>query len=191
MESKNVSGKWRISGIASLIAVIWIMVLAFMFKDKLSEIAAFGYIGLFAACFLANATVLLPAPSTLAVLEFALILHPALVGIIGGLGAATGELTGYVTGFSSQDIFHFNQNRKLFRLFKKYPVIWVVVFSAIPWPVFDVVGIMAGIIKMKPYQFYFACCTGKIIKMVFFAYLSVAVGQNLPETLNSFLFESK
>ena len=41
----------------------------------------------------------------------------------------------------------------------------VFLFSLIPFPVFDVVGIGAGMTKMNPISFWLSCLIGKIIKM--------------------------
>lgn len=42
---------------------------------------------------------------------------------------------------------------------------------SIPFPVFDVVGIGAGMTKMSPISFWLSCLLGKIIKMGIFVLL--------------------
>ena len=63
--------------------------------------STFGYLGAFAVSFLGNATILVPFPYV--VIPFVLgasILHnPWLVGLVSGIGAAMGEMTGYFAGY--------------------------------------------------------------------------------------------
>lgn len=161
----------KIFGMLGLMTVIIIMVAVYVFRESISQLSVLGFFGLLLACFAANATVLLPAPSTLIVMEFASIFNPVWVGVIGGIGAALGELTGYLTGTSSQAVFDFNKDKKIFRMFKRHPSLWIFVFAFIPLPLFDVAGVMAGILKIPLWKFFSACVFGKILKMLLLACL--------------------
>ena len=74
-----------------------------------SIVASFGYLGVFFASFVGSATVLLPAPVFLAIFTAGSVLNPWLVGIIGGFGAALGELIGYLVGFGGKKIAEKNK----------------------------------------------------------------------------------
>ena len=103
--------------------------------------------------------------STVYVIQYAQILNPLLVVLVGGVGTALGEMGGYVLGRSGNAIVQVDTTGKIFLLFRKHPKTMVFLFSLIPFPVFDVVGIGAGMTKMNPISFWLSCLIGKIIKM--------------------------
>jgi membrane protein DedA with SNARE-associated domain len=49
------------------------------------------------------------------------------------------------------------------------------VLAFIPNPVFDLAGMIAGALKMKPAKFLFYCAVGKILKMMVFAYTGASL----------------
>ena len=53
---------------------------------------------------LANGTVILPAPGVIFVFAMGAIFNPFWVAVAAGAGAALGELTGYLVGFSGQAV---------------------------------------------------------------------------------------
>ena len=55
--------------------------------------------------------------------------------------------------------------------FKKHSFLWVMLFAFIPFPVFDIAGIMAGSIRMNPIKFLLASFIGKAVKMTFYVML--------------------
>lgn len=151
--------------VCCLTIVVLVMAAAFLYKEKIENLAATGYLGVFIACFAATSTILLPAPGILVVIQYAQILNPLLVVLVGGVGTALGEMGGYVLGRSGNAIVQVDTTGKIFLLFRKHPKTMVFLFSLIPFPVFDVVGIGAGMTKMNPISFWLSCLIGKIIKM--------------------------
>lgn len=136
--------------VCCLSIVVLVMAAAFFYKEEIEGLAATGYLGVFIACFAATSTILLPAPGILVVIQYAQILNPLLVVLIGSVGTALGEMSGYVLGRSGNAIIQVDTTGKNFFLFRKHPKTMVFLFSLIPFPVFDVVGIGAGMTKMNP-----------------------------------------
>lgn len=169
-----------IFNVFAIAIVIGVILVAFLFKDFIEKYALTGYFGVFVACFISTATILLPAPSIFIVIQYAQFLNPVLVLLIGGLGTSLGELLGYVLGRSSNNLLNINTEKRLFRWFKKKPELMVFVFALIPAPVFDVVGIMAGMIKMNPIRFWIPCFLGKALKFGFY----FLVANHLQDLLN-------
>jgi membrane protein YqaA with SNARE-associated domain len=127
--------------------------------------------GLFVSCFAANGTVFLPAPSSAIVTGFAAVFPPVLTGIIGGCGSACGELIGYMAGRGSgQFITSEKYLRYVKNFYDKHGNIAVFLFALLPLPLFDIVGFNAGAAKMNVLVFSSLCMTGKIIKMLFYAF---------------------
>ena len=157
--------------VCGLTIVALVMAAAFLYKEKIENLAATGYLGVFIACFAATSTILLPAPGILVVIQYAQILNPLLVVFIGGIGTALGEMGGYVLGRIGNAIVQVDTTGKIFLLFRKHPKAMVFLFSLIPFPVFDVVGIGAGMTKMNPISFWLSCLLGKTIKMEIYVLL--------------------
>ena len=157
-------------------------VVAFFASDLIRKYSTASYIGILFFSFLSNSTVLLPAPSSLVVIEYSLILNPFLVAILGGLGAAVGEMTGFLVGYHSKRIISHNKRFRSLRIlewierkFKSHPYLLVFIFSLIPFPVFDIVGIMSGAAKLKPTLFFASTLIGKTIKMLFYVIVAMNI----------------
>ena len=154
-----------IKSITILVFLISIILVAFFFSDFIIKYAGIGYVGVFLACFLSNASVLLPTPGLIIVMQYSLILSPMFTILVGALGGATGELIGYIGGKNAGNIIKINTDMFLFKLLKKFPTIMIVIFSCIPLVLFDIIGVLAGIIKINVIKFWLACFIGKTIQL--------------------------
>lgn len=163
--------KKKIYSLFGFCVVIVVILAAFCFRKQIEQFAAGGYAGVFVACFASTATILLPAPGILVVLQYAQFLNPILVICIGGLGTSLGEMLGYLLGRTGKEIVNLNTDNKALNLFKKYPYITVLVFSVIPLPFFDVVGVASGMTKLNVLKFWSICFIGKVIKMAVYVFL--------------------
>lgn len=157
--------------ILALLIVIAISVYIFTIRDQAEELAVYGYPGIFLLSFLAYATVILPAPGVAVVFTMGAIFNPIGVALAAGAGAALGETTGYLAGFSGQAVIErYDLYETLTRWMTKNGPLTVLVLSAIPNPFFDLAGITAGALKMPWKRFLFWCWTGETFKMLIFAY---------------------
>lgn len=164
-------GRTTILRIISFAAVLGISVLIYSIRDRASQLAALGYPGIFIISFLANATVLLPAPGVAVVFAMGGIFKPFLVGIVAGLGGGLGEISGYLAGFSGQAIIEQKSiYQKIHPFINKYGALAIFFLAIIPNPFFDLAGIAAGALKIPLKTFLLWCTLGKIIKMWAFAY---------------------
>ena len=93
-----------IARILALLAVIGISMFVYSIRDRAEEFAIYGYPGIFIVAFLANATVLLPAPGIAVVFAMGGIFNPLAVGLVAGAGGTLGEISGYLAGFSGQAV---------------------------------------------------------------------------------------
>jgi len=155
----------------ALLFVVGISVFIFLNRDKATHLAVFGYPGIFIIAFLAYATVLLPAPGIAIVFTMGGVFHPLGVTLAAGAGAALGELTGYIAGFSGQPaIERAGVYSKLNGWMGKNGPLTILLASAIPNPFFDLAGIAAGAFKMPMPKFLLWCWIGETIKMAIFAF---------------------
>jgi membrane protein DedA with SNARE-associated domain len=156
--------------VLALFAVIGITIYIISIRTHVAEFAAYGYPGIFLIALLANATVLLPAPGVAVIYAMGAVFNPIGVALAAGTGAAIGELSGYLAGFSGQavidrgDVFE-----RIHPWVEKYGGWAILVLSAIPNPFFDIAGIAAGMTKMPVRTFLLFTWIGQMIKMLLFA----------------------
>ena len=154
-----------------LLAVIGISISIFEIRDQAAKFAEYGYPGIFLISILANATILIPAPGFAIVFAMGSVFNPFIVGLAAGAGAAIGELSGYMAGFSGQAVAEKTKiYGRIHEWMKRYGMLTIFILAAIPNPFFDLAGMAAGTLKMPLYKFLLACLLGKFIKMWIFAY---------------------
>ncbi len=143
----------------------------FLYREEIAGLKEYAYLGAFLISLLGNATVILPVPSPLILASLAAILYQdaGLIGIVGvglagGAGAAIGETTGYLVGYSGRGI------AKKSRLYARL-VAWVgrwgakaiFIFSLVPFFPFDLAGVAAGILRLPYWKFILVCWLGRTI----------------------------
>jgi membrane protein YqaA with SNARE-associated domain len=162
----------------ALVCVVAISVYIYHIRDHASQLAVYGYPGIFLLSFLAYATVLLPAPGVAVVFTMGGVFNPLGVALAAGAGAALGEMTGYLAGFGGQPVV---ERVALYQRFSEWMTrngsLTVLLLSAVPNPFFDLAGVAAGALKMPVYRFLLCCWVGETIKMTFFAYAGAGVVQ--------------
>lgn len=159
--------------IAAFLIVVIIGAIALVYRHQIRQLSEWGYLGAFLLPMLANATVFVPIPGVMVIFTMGGLFNPFLVAILGGMGAATGELTGYLVGFSGQGLAeHVKYYDRIHNWMASHPRrtdLMIAVFAMIPNPFFDAAGIAAGTLKVPIWRFLLFCMTGSIIKMMAFA----------------------
>jgi membrane protein YqaA with SNARE-associated domain len=174
-EAKGGWVKNRLLPIVGLLLVVGIVAGVFFFyrsyPERVAALQGYGYLGVFIVSVLLNATIVLPAGNFLVLATMGAILPSAtLVGLVGGLGAAIGELTGYAAGYSGQAIV--SRQRVYTRLkgwLARWGMLTVFILSAAPL-VFDLVGIAAGVLRFPLWKFFVACWLGRTILYLIIAW---------------------
>ena len=140
------------------------------------NLKAYGYLGVFVISIALNATVIIPVSNMTVITGMGAILAlPWLVGVVGGIGAGIGEMTGYVVGRSGRDLLAKNKMYvRVERWVKRWGWIAVFILSIFPFA-FDVVGIIAGATRMPVWKFMIACWLGRTVSYVAAAYLGKAI----------------
>jgi uncharacterized membrane protein YdjX (TVP38/TMEM64 family) len=160
--------------ILTLVGVVALIVVLFLFRDQVQKLQQYGYIGIFLISIAANATVIIPLPGVAITTAMGAIFNPVGVAVAAGLGAAFGELTGYMTGFSGQGVMEkaalYQRLTTWMRAHQNLAYLAIVVIAFIPNPLFDLAGMASGALKIPLWKFLIACAVGKILKMLVFAY---------------------
>ena len=156
----------------SLLSAILILILVTIYRNELLSYANYGYLGIILACFGANSTVFLPAPSATIVLVFSTVYNPFWVAVAGGFGAATGEIVGYLVGFSGRGLrLESEWANKISYWMIRSSTLTMFIFAFLPLPLFDLVGATAGILGIPFIRFFPPVFAGKLLKMLIYAYL--------------------
>jgi uncharacterized membrane protein YdjX (TVP38/TMEM64 family) len=154
-----------------LLAVIALTVVLVIYREQIQTLKAYGYPGIFLFSILANATILVPVPGVVFTSAMGAVFNPLWVSMAAGAGAAVGEISGYLAGYSGQAIVENSERyQRVIRWMETYGNVTILVLAFVPNPLFDLAGMVAGILKMPIWKFLVYCVIGKILKMIMFAY---------------------
>ena len=166
----------RLLPILSIVLVIGIVGTVFYISqnnpDLIDNLQEYGYLGAFLISMVLNATVVLPAGNFLVLAALGSALpSPVLVGLAAAAGAAIGEMTGYLAGYSGRAIVP-QHNKWYIRVhgwLNRFGMLAVIGLSAAPL-LFDVAGITAGVMRFPAPKFFVACFIGRSLLYIFLAW---------------------
>ncbi|MFC1908483.1 YqaA family protein [Chloroflexota bacterium] len=140
------------------------------FPERADQLKNYGYLGAFLISLLFNATVILPAGNMLVLAVLGAALPSAtVVGLVGGAGAAVGEITGYVAGYSGRGLLGRGEMYgRVEGWVEKWGSLAIFLLSLFPL-VFDLAGIAAGAVRFRFWKFLLWCWLGRTILYVFIA----------------------
>ena len=161
----------RIIPLVGLLIVIAVTAGIFYFYSqypgKIAELKTYGYLGAFAISVIFNATLILPVGNMLIMVVLGATLpSPVAVGLVGGAGAAIGEITGYIAGRSGRGLVA--KSRMYGRVegwLRKWGWLTIFLFSVVPF-VFDLAGLAAGALRYPFWRFFLFCWLGRTLLYV-------------------------
>lgn len=161
--------------------IIGFSVFIYLNRERVSELEGYGYSGIFVFNLLSNASLILPIPGVAVTSLMGTVFHPFWVAIAAGSGAALGELSGYLAGFSGRVVVERTPSyERVENWMKKYGEVAVLVLAFVPNPLFDIAGIIAGALRMALWRFLIFCWVGKVGKMLLFAYAGTTIVRFFP-----------
>lgn len=174
---KEKSRKEIISRILAISIVIAITVFVFFLPEQqIQQFEKYGYTGTFIISILGNATILLPAPWLIFIFTLGARFNPIGVALAAASGAAIGEFSGYLAGYSGQAVIKDSKTyKKMIGWMDKHGSWTILVLAFIPNPFFDLAGVAAGVLKMRIWQFMLFTWIGKFFKTAITAYLGAGV----------------
>jgi len=130
------------------------------------NISSAGYAGIWLIAFIGAALVFLPVSALAAVcVAVAVDLNPFLVAVVAASAEAVGEMTGYLAGMGGKSFFEHKRFYLRFKsLFEKYSFLCLLIGSAIPNPLFDILGVVAGSTLYPLRRFLLLVFAGKLFK---------------------------
>ncbi len=177
-KDKSQTEGWLRRNLFSLLMLLFVIALSVAifyfyrrYPGRFDQLKAYGYPGAFIISLIFNATVVLPAGNVLVLAALgALLPVPALVGLAAGAGAAIGELTGYMAGYSGHKILERTEMyRRVEGLVKKWGSLTIFFLSMFP-VIFDLAGLAAGVLRFPLWKFMLLCWLGRTIFYIGVAY---------------------
>lgn len=171
---KHVSAYAYVLGVFLSLLVI---VLSFFLQEKLLEFRSFGLFGIFLINFFGSATIFFPAPAIVSVVAGGGVYHPLAVAFLSALGAALGDMSGFLLGYSGKHIIVKEEKTwyvMVRKYFKRFGSLAVLLFAFIPNPFFDIIGIVAGAFAYSPYRFFALLFLGRFLRDIILAYAGSA-----------------
>lgn len=177
--------KWlhTVAFIIGIIAVtVALIYLLYFIEDRFSvsmrQFAWLAYLLVFFVAVISSSTIVFPAPGMAVTMAVASMWNPVIVALIASIGAALGELTAYYAGYLGKKII-IDEQRRGYRVatrwMKRYGMWAVFFFALIPILIFDLVGLVAGALKLPVWQFFFATWAGRIPRSFIEAYIGAGV----------------
>ena len=155
----------------SVLFVLAITVAIYIFRDTIAEFENYGYAGVFLANIISCATIIVPVPGWFLTFAMGGILDSLLIGIISGLGATVGEMTGYLLGYAGRiGIENARAYDKMVDWMTSRGAVTIFLFALIPNPMADVAGIAAGALRYSLWKYIFFGSAGRVIKYVVIAF---------------------
>ena len=141
--------------------------------ERYDNLREYVYLGAFLISLIGNASVILPLAvlGTLTAIGVAIVpmtgvSGPILIGLVGGLGAGIGEITGYLAGYSGRVVLKkAKYYHRVEGWMQRYGGLTVFVMSLFPF-VFDVVGLAAGSLRYPFRKFVLFCWLGRTVNYV-------------------------
>jgi len=148
-----------------------------------ASVEQWAYPGSFVLALLTNATLAVPVPYNPIVIQLMVAVeHPMIIAVLAAAGASLGESTGWWVGSQGRAVLPTEGRpggfvRWLQRLSAhRWPAFWgLVAFSAVPNPVFDVAGLVAGAARVPYLVFLAAAFLGRLVRFSLFALVGAAL----------------
>ncbi|MHB8105145.1 MAG: YqaA family protein [Dehalococcoidales bacterium] len=169
-------------GLLATLAIIAVVSVLYIKNPNIfKDLEGYGYTGVFVISVFLNATLIIPVSNMTIIMAMGAALpSPIIVGLVGGIGAGIGEMTGYLAGRSGRGLLSkTNVYNRVEKWVKRWGWIAIFVLSMFPF-IFDVAGIIAGAMRMPSWKFFLACWLGRTITYVTVAYLASVGIKALP-----------
>jgi membrane protein YqaA with SNARE-associated domain len=161
--------------VVMVLLIVLSSLLVYAFHRRLMRLRRLGYLGLAIMSFLGGATVvLLPIPSLATTFAMGAVLNPWAVGFVASTAETLGTMSGFLLGTGVRRATRIYPESgptqkhtfplRLRSWMERHGLWAVFVFSTIPSPALDIVGVTAGALRLDLWKFLVVCWLGKTIK---------------------------
>lgn len=152
-----------VGGILLLLGISWRL---FGSRWDHFSVIRLGYVGVFLAVLASSSTLFLPGPALVIPFAASAWLNPVLLVAVAAAGGALGETTGYATGVASRVVLPHKTKwyMRIRQWMHHYAFITIFLLAAIPNPLTDLSGIIAGRIQYSFWKFLLSTFLGKLVR---------------------------
>lgn len=140
--------------------------------EWITYLVQFGYIGVFLISLISALTIIFPIPYTLVIYALGSSLDPILLAVASGVGAALGELSGYVLGYYGRAIISEQMKHRMeymLKIFDRFGVVAIFLFALTPLPD-DLLFIPLGMMRYSLVKAIIPTLIGKLLMSFIIAY---------------------
>jgi membrane protein DedA with SNARE-associated domain len=153
-------------------ATVALCVFLLQHRTAVSQVSHWGYTGCFLISMLASGTLVLPGMGSVITFTLGGVLNPALVGVIAGLGEATGAVGAYLTGYGGRGFLESDPLQGRFSAFmERHGSKAMFIMAAIINPLYYPFAVWMGVLRVHMKKFFFYTLLGRTLKNLILAYL--------------------
>lgn len=132
----------------------------------------YSYFGIFLISLLGALSIFFPLPYTVVIFTLGAYFDPILIAVVAGVGAATGELSGYLLGLYGRKLISPQRKKKMefmLKVFNRFGPLTIFVFALTPLPD-DLLFIPLGMLRYDIVRAIIPALAGKICMNFIVAY---------------------
>jgi membrane protein YqaA with SNARE-associated domain len=156
----------------SVCATVVVCILIIQHQAFVDHISHWGYLGCFIINILATGTFVLPGMGAVITFTLGGVLHPAVVGVVAGLGEATGAVGAYLTGYGGRALLVEGQMQDRFsQLMQRHGSKAMFIMAALVNPIYYPFAVWMGVLRVRIGKFFVYTFLGRTLKNMLLAYL--------------------
>lgn len=149
------------------------------YQIKHQEFRSLGLLGVFLLNLIGSATIFFPTPAFISVGLSVVHTNPLIVAFIAASGGALGETTTFLFGLTSREAFNLEKHKSLKKfkknVFDKWGGLVIFFFAFLPNPLFDGIGMIAGISKYPIKRFLVFTFLGRFMRYLLIGYVTLYI----------------
>lgn len=171
MEIKTSRREFAIAA-ASVVITATLCVLILRHRAYLDEISQWGYVGCFLVNLFASGTFVVPGMGAVITFTLGGVLHPAIVGVVAGLGEATGAMGAYLTGYGGRGLLLSGQMEQRFSgLMQRHGPKAMFLMAVLINPIYYPFAVWMGVLRVHVGKFFLYTLLGRTLKNLLLAYV--------------------
>ncbi len=171
MERQNSRRDLRLA-VLSICLTIILGFLIIQHREFVDGLRHWGYLGCFLINVVASGTLVLPGMGAIITFTLGGVLHPTIVGLVAGLGEATGAVGAYLTGYGGRGFLVTDPLQgRLSGFMERHGSKAMFLMAALINPIYYPFAVWMGVLRVRVTKFFICTLLGRTLKNLLLAYL--------------------